>query len=260
MDHTEVLENRLQAIAKVLTRRPDALCLLGLGSVGRERARLDRYSDLDFFVIVAPGAKAGYLSSLDWLTQLGTVVFSFANTDDGCKLLYEDGVFCEFAVFEPHELAGIPFCPGRIIWRRVGFDETLVIPKMDRSPQHKHAPQWLLGEILSNLLVGLSRECRGERLAAFKMIQVYALDHLLTLIEISGHAPAALRDPFNNDRRFEQRFPDCPALLAQFAPGYVGNVAAAEAMLDYLAPRYEVSAGCVARIRALCREAHAKIG
>lgn len=37
----------------------------------------------------------------------------------------DDGVFCEFAVFEPHELAPIPFAPGRWVWRRDELDPTL---------------------------------------------------------------------------------------------------------------------------------------
>ena len=56
-------------IGAALARRDDALALLGLGSVGLETARLDRWSDLDFFAIVAPGAKARYIERLDWLAE-----------------------------------------------------------------------------------------------------------------------------------------------------------------------------------------------
>jgi len=36
-----------------------------------------------------------------------------------------DGVFCEFAVFEIHELSRIPYAPGRFVWRRDEVDEGL---------------------------------------------------------------------------------------------------------------------------------------
>ncbi len=40
---------------------------------------------------------------------------------------------------------------------------------------------WLLGEALTNLYVGLQRELRGERLSAMRFIQGYALDRLVAL-------------------------------------------------------------------------------
>ena len=50
-DARAALLSRLDAIAASLARRQGTLALIGLGSVGTDMARLDRYSDLDFFVI-----------------------------------------------------------------------------------------------------------------------------------------------------------------------------------------------------------------
>jgi hypothetical protein len=47
----------LDGIAASLASRPQALALLALGSCGVEVARLDRFSDLDFFVIVEEPAE-----------------------------------------------------------------------------------------------------------------------------------------------------------------------------------------------------------
>ncbi len=253
MDHVARLKDRLEALGVRLSQRSDALCLLALGSAGREQMRLDRFSDLDFFVIVAPGAKAAYLSGLEWLSALAPVAFSFANTVDGFRLLFQDGVFCEFAVFEPHELSHIPFAPGRIVWRRAGFDVRLVLPKSDRSGMRPRDRDWLIGEILCNLYVGMGRECRGEHLAAMKMIQGYALDHCLMLMEQQGAAQAGGRDPFSVDRRFERRFPQEAQLLPLLAPGYAGNTTATEAFLSYLEQRFAVNRTMVSAIRDLCR-------
>ncbi len=109
------LLDRLSAIGESLARRESALALLGLGSVGLERERLDRYSDLDFFAIVRPGYKGQYLDDLSWLADVAPIAYSFRNTRDGYKLLYADGIFCEFAVFEESELTQIPFAPIRLI-------------------------------------------------------------------------------------------------------------------------------------------------
>ncbi len=64
------LLERLDAIGESLRTSGNALALLGLGSVGTETARLDAYSDLDFFAIVREGFKAHYIDHLDWLSSV----------------------------------------------------------------------------------------------------------------------------------------------------------------------------------------------
>ena len=54
-----VLQDRLASLARELSGRDDALALLALGSVGTETARLDAWSDLDFFVLVRDGQTLG---------------------------------------------------------------------------------------------------------------------------------------------------------------------------------------------------------
>ena len=78
--------------------------MIALGSVDVDLDLLDQYSDLDFFVIVKAGCKAGYLDNLGWLTSIAPAAYSFQNTPDGYKLVYKDGFFCEFAVFDEDEL------------------------------------------------------------------------------------------------------------------------------------------------------------
>jgi len=153
---------RLDALTTSLARRDDALALLALGSVGAERNRLDAWSDLDFFVLVREGgAKARYIAELDWLAEAHPLVWHFQNTPDGHKALMADGVYCEFAVFEPRELAHVAYAPGRFVWRRDEVDAALAHPS--RPLPNAPDAQWLLGEVLSNLLVGLQRFARGER-------------------------------------------------------------------------------------------------
>src|SRR6266511_3519687 len=101
---TQSLLKRLDEIGQSLERSGHALALIGLGSVGLELDRLDSYSDLDFFAIVEKGYKHPYLDSLRWLSDVHPIAYSFLNTVAVYKVLFEDGIFCEFAVFEHAEL------------------------------------------------------------------------------------------------------------------------------------------------------------
>lgn len=236
MEPANRLLARLDAIAQSLAQRPEALALLALGSVGRERERLDAYSDLDFFVIVAPAAKTAFIDDLAWLAAAAPIVYSFRNTADGHKALFEDGIFCEFAVFEPAELPKIPFAPGVLVFKRAGFDEELAQPRAVAGETTTPTREWLVGEILCNLLIGLNRFHRGERLAAAFMVQQYAVRHLLQLADLKGMAsPLAPRDPFAPERRAERRFPQLAAQLDRLMPGAADTPAAVRAILALLA-------------------------
>jgi len=217
-----------------------------------ELERLDEHSDLDFFVVVEPGRKARFLDDLDWLRAIAPVAYSYRNTVDGHKLLYADGVFCEFAVFTPDELRRVPFAPGRIVWRRPGVGDEIAVPATPTSAVAPASSEWLLGEALTNLYVGLSRFRRGERLAAARLIQVHAVDRVLELAARREPERAARRDPFAPERRLEQRLPQVARELPAFLPGYERSPAAARAMLDYLEREFEIDAAMAAAIRRLC--------
>jgi hypothetical protein len=250
----QLLQERLAALGRHLAGRDDALALLALGSVGVETDRLDAWSDLDFFVLVRDGAKQRYIANLDWLAAAHPLAWHFRNTADGHKALMTDGVFCEFAVFEPHELSHIPYAPGRFVWRRDEVAESLATPRAPLPARHE--PGWLVGEALSNLIVGLLRHARGERLAAMRMIQVHALDRVLEFMEATQPAEAvaaAARDPFNVDRRIEARHPSLARELATWAGGYAGNVPAALALLAVLEAHDVVPAEVGGHIRGLAR-------
>lgn len=251
MRKTELLLARLGAIAESLARTEGGLALIGLGSSGAEQARMDDYSDLDFFAIVAPGAKAAYLSDLGWLSSIRPIVYQFQNTVDGYKLLFDDGVFCEFAVFEPQELARIPFAAERVIWQRPGSAALPGLPSQPRRAD-EHSQGWLLGEALTNLYVGLGRHRRGERLSAARFIQGHAVDRVLELGALLEPAQPADADPFGIERRYEQRFPGTATQLPAFVQGYERNCESALAILEFLEQHFKVSPELARRIRELC--------
>jgi lincosamide nucleotidyltransferase len=250
----ELLLNRLDEIARSLERSEHALALIGLGSVGLELDRLDAYSDLDFFVIVEPGHKQAFLADLGWLSATCAIAYCFANTQDGYKVLFSDGIFCEFAVFEPDELQTIPFSAGRIVWKQPHISASLAQPAFAPAVKPKRDRDWLLGEALTNLFVGMAREKRGEKLSAMRFIQGYAVDRVLELAEDLEIAKEVLGDPFALERRFERRYPGVSGQLPAFLQGYERNCESALAILDFLEQHFAVNREISAVIRKLCAE------
>lgn len=251
-----LLQQRLEEIGQSLARRSDGLALLGLGSAGAELTRLDVYSDLDFFAIVQPGSKTHYITDLTWLSEIAPVAYAFQNTADGYKLLFADGIFCEFAVFEPAELAQASFTAVRIIWQTAEFDNRLVTngerPSSPTTPSPTN--EWLVGEALTNLYVGLGRFRRGEKLSAMRFIQGYAVDRLADLASRLEAAQPSLPDPFAPERRIEQRLPQFSQRLPDFLPGYENSPAAARAILSFLTQHFPVNPAIAAEILGLCAQ------
>lgn len=246
------LLERLQTLAGAVAASGEGLALIGLGSVGQELQRLDAWSDLDFFVIARPGCRDRFLLDHGWLEAACPVAWHFRNTGDGAKLLFADGIFCEFAVFEPEELEHIPFAEGRLVWKHPEASADLARPRRPVPEPVIHGREWLIGEALTNLLVGMARERRGEHLSALRFIQGYAVDRLLELAESLEEPRPALRDAFATERRFEQRQPGTTAYLPGWMQGYRRNRESALNILAWLDARFPVDPAVVRAIRELC--------
>jgi hypothetical protein len=252
MNKPEQLLNRLDEIGRALSNRQDALALIGLGSVGIELDRLDRYSDLDFYVIVTAGSKPRYLDDLGWLTEIAPVAYSFANTRDGYKLLYADGVFCEFAVFEEDELRNTAFSPGRVVWKAQGVSDNIGTPPHSARRTQPPSTEWLVGEALTNLYVGLLRDRRGEKLSAMRFIQGYAVDRILGLAEKVEAVESVSADEFNLERRYEKRMPGMVKVLPEVLQGYERNRESALAAVSYLDGNFEINTAMKQAVLDLC--------
>jgi hypothetical protein len=226
---------RLDEIGTALRDSGHALALLGLGSVGLDRERLDRHSDLDFFAIVERGHKARYLANLDWLQAPRPIAWHYRNTVDGFRALMDDGVFCEFAVFEPQELDAIPFAPGRVVWKRADVDESIAVPRKPAPDGRLPDEEWIVGETLALLFVGMQRWRRGEKLSAARLVQVHAVDRLIELDALRaqqrGESGSVGRDPFSRERRLELSRPALAAELATLMPGYEATPQAVRAIV-----------------------------
>lgn len=252
MNKPEQLLKRLDEIGASLSREQSALALIGLGSVGVDLNRLDQFSDLDFFVIVRTGSKPRYLNDLSWLTTIAPVAYYFKNTADGYKLFYQDGIFCEFAVFDEDELKGAVFSPGRVIWKAKDVSDDIGVPQRAIQPKPSSSTEWLIGEAITNLYIGLSREERGEKLSAMRFIQHYAVDRILELSEKDEAAASVDRDPFNIERRYEQRVPAMTSVLPELLQGYDRNRESALTALAYLDRNFGVNPEMKQAILVLC--------
>lgn len=249
----ERLLQRLQDLGALLAQRGDAIALIGLGSVGVDLDRLDDHSDLDFFVIVDDAARQGYLDSIDWLEVLSPVAFAFANTADGRKVLFADGLYAEYAVFTLEGAAACPAPAGRIVWQRSDAPDWLTSPRLLPEPSPHDTVDWQANEALTNLYVGLHRDARGERLSATRLIQTYAVDRLLTMAGLLAGG-AGQQDAFAVERGAERRFgADVP--LAAMMPGYARNQEAALAILAWIEAHADVDESLAAAIRKLAGEA-----
>jgi hypothetical protein len=256
MNNTNTLLARLDAIGKSLQESSHALALIGLGSVGIELERLDIYSDLDFFAIVEEGFKSHYIENLGWLSQIYPIAYRFRNTPDGYKLLFEDGIFCEFAVFEISELGTIPFTRGRIIWKQPYIEESILMPSAVSASASEANVARLVGETITNLYVGVGRFRRGEKLSAARFIQQYAVDRILELSALlEKEQSTTAKDIFSPERRFEQRFPNIAQQLPNFIQGYEYSVESAQAILAFLEENFEVNPAIANATRQLCTDA-----
>ncbi|MCA1291518.1 hypothetical protein LBW89_00650 [Paenibacillus sp. alder61] len=253
MKRRELLLNRLEEIGNSLEGKDGALLLLGLGSVGSELGRLDEYSDLDFFVIVEPGRKARFLNNLDWLEDVYPLAYSFMNTVDGHKIMFRDGIYGEYAVFEARELDNIPYRGGRIVWKHPRKEEVEVPLANDRlipdSRQEELA--YAINEALTNLYVGLCRFARGEKLSALRFVQGSAIGSILSVLHLIEKENDHFPDPFGNERRLEQRFPRFATLLGGMLLGYEHVPESALAILNFLESVYPVNERLSEEIRKL---------
>jgi hypothetical protein len=111
---------------------------------------------------------------------------------------------------------------------------------------------WLVGELLSNLMVGLQRLARGERLAAARLVQVHALDRLLELEEqVRPEGDPATRDPSRWTGASNAAGPSSRPCWRR-PPGYAHTAAAARAILAHAQTLVPLPAPAVARVQALC--------
>lgn len=192
-------------------------------------------SDLDFFVVVRPGSKRRFIDRLDWLEDVCPIAYHFQNCEIGHKLLFEDGLYGEYAVFEPGELKDALYTGGRLVWKHPSFaEEGITAGTAPIPPNRVSSVDHVYSEAVTNLYVGLGRYLRGEKLSAFKFIQGYPIDGLLSAMHLLETETEYYPDKFGNERRLERRFPRFAQMLPNLLQGYDRTPEAALQLLAYL--------------------------
>ncbi|WP_394189978.1 hypothetical protein [Paenisporosarcina quisquiliarum] len=252
----QLLLNRLDDIGKNLAQTDGALLLLALGSVGIELERLDAYSDLDFFVIVKPGFKPRFIDQLDWLESVHPLGYSFQNTKDGHKILFEDGIYGEFAIFEEQEMTSIAYSAGRIVWQDALFtNPNLGTPRQKTDVARPETMDYALNEALTNLYVGLCRYARGEKLSGVKFVETSAVDNIISILHLVEQENDYFPDVFGNERRVEKRFPEFTKRMCNMMQGYENVPSSAIEILAYIEKIYPVNqkmSNEIKRLSAMC--------
>jgi hypothetical protein len=200
---TRDLEHRLEGDPRVLG-------LVAVGSMAGHPDHLpDRWSDHDFFVVVTPGEQEFFRSNLGWLPHAEVIAFSFRETAHGVKVVFRDGHLVEFAVFDPDELGVARVNRYRVLLDRERVGERLArVAGETASRAIMPSDEWLVGQFLTNLLVGVGRHRRGERLSGRQLVATSALTHLVELLgKHADSAEKARLDSLDPLRRFEAVFP-----------------------------------------------------
>ncbi|MEO7236587.1 MAG: hypothetical protein ABIW80_14595 [Lapillicoccus sp.] len=240
----------LDRLGAELDRRGDAVALLGLGSVGRDLHRLDEHSDADFFVIVDDvETRDRYIADIGWLEAAHPVVWSFENSQHGRKALLADGLFAEYAVFALSDLETAAYPPARVHWSRAGAPAGLDVPKTALAGARSLAYE--VGEVVTNLYVGLHRDLRGERLTATRFVQGYVVDRWVAVLGLLGLGRGPQQDAFVVERGAERRFGPDILPLAELVPGYERNGEAAATLLRLLVTHTDVDPAMLAALRDL---------
>ena len=217
-------QKRFNEIIQRNQHKEEVLAFIGLGSM-HDLSRLDAYSDIDFFIIVkSQGDKKNYMEDISWL-DVHPIIFSYIETRDGLKVIYEDGILLEFAVLTMEELKNITVPEGTIYYKKEDILDNDLKPKI--KTVYKVDFNKAISNCLSNLYVGLLREHRGEHVAAFLMIQVYVTSNLLKILDQNQD------DPFVVERRIEKRL---DLDYEDLYPGIQLNKSAVSKILNYLEP------------------------
>ncbi len=188
------------------------LGLVALGSMAAIDYRPDAWSDHDFFVVTRPGEQEAMREDLSWLPRAGRIVFSFRETEHGVKTLYDDGHLLEFAVFDDAELSLAKVNRYRVLFDRSNVEARMAEVRTATVRSNEGTAKddtWLVGQFVTNLLVGTGRYHRGERMSGHLYVKSHALGHLLVLL--ARHVPAeraGLLDDLDPSRRFDLVYPE----------------------------------------------------
>lgn len=201
-------------LADSLAGDPAVLGLVALGSMAAQDYQPDRWSDHDFYVVVPAQDAERFRTDLRWLPRQDRIVLAVRETAHGLKVLYDDAHLLEFAVFSPEELAASTAGRSRVLLDRGGVGEA--VGRISTRVRPGDDPVDLRYEVAmfaTNVLVGMGRHRRGERLSGRAHVEAWAVGHLLRALSTLPSERADVLDGLDARRRFELAYPDLGAEL-----------------------------------------------
>ena len=203
-----------EAICTRLMQDDRVIALIVLGSTAAPDRR-DQWSDHDFWLITRPGNQERFLADLDWLPDSHDIVFTFRQGAHYSTVLYQSGTWVEYAVFDP-----VQMLQGKLDRYSVLFDgsgtmaETcrrVAAGSMETVRRERESPpdSEILSYFFLQIMVGVQRYARGERLSADQMVRGLAVGNLLTLVSrYIEPGNASWQDGFDIRRHFETVYPE----------------------------------------------------
>ncbi|SCP97613.1 hypothetical protein [Anaerobium acetethylicum] len=219
---------RMDELTKFFKRYNGVKAIMGFGSLGDLR-RFDDYSDLDFLLVCTSETRTELLENLDNMQAVAPIAYAGIEGEDTVKLLFMDGVLCDFGIVTEEQLQDIPHTSGRFLWKKDGFSDKYADSTVTQ--KEKIVEDNWCGNVLIEVYVGLLRELRGEKAAAFEKIQYEAVRKLLS--GLYGNKNRDLADEFSSLRRAEQ-LGAAESILKEIMPGYGKNAEAARAIIRCL--------------------------
>lgn len=226
----EQFENFTAQLTANLEPDSRVIGLVALGSMAQQDYQPDEFSDHDFFVVTVQDVQEEFRQQFDWLPDADQIAFTFRETQHGVKVLYSHGHLLEYAVFNQEELFLAKVNRYRVLLDKATIaDDLAKIQKASSSEPPD--PNFLFGNFITHLFVGVGRYARGEELSGNQFVQGFAVNDLLQLIPQFIDSPQQSKlDNLNANRRFELVYPELGAELNRIV--LLDSIQAASELLD----------------------------
>ena len=189
-------------------RRVLGIALLGSGA---DRSRIDEWSDHDLLVLAVPEAVEGLRSDLSWLPDADRLAAVGHEWHDGIKALFTDGRVLELGIADPEGLRSFPLASALVVYDAGPLTDGLAAARAGTRTRELNRAADAAAVLLVELVVGVGRVRRGERLSGGQVIRAEAALTLADLIVSRSGRPHP--DPFDGWRRLETVEPEAAARL-----------------------------------------------
>lgn len=180
------------------------VCGLVLLGSGVDRRRIDEWSDHDIAVVVHSDRVGELRATTDWIPDADSLVSVGREWHDGFKALFRDGRVIEYAVTDREGLASFPISAAHIVYDAGDVLDVVERARRATTGSPTSAAPALAAVLLVQLIVGVGRLRRGERLSGGDVVRSEAVKTLIALLFAVRHADSPRPDPFDVRRRFEQ--------------------------------------------------------